>query len=286
MKPFNLISLTLLASAAAVLSGCAMYNEHSTRHSSSLVNYLYPKGMSEPDKPGTPTLALPLKVGIAWVPEQKAGAREYFTSALSENRKMELLSQVVPNFKSYEFVKSIEVIPSAYLTPGGGFANLDQIRSMYGVDVIALASYDQMQFTSEGLLSFAYWTVVGAYVVQGERNDTQTMIDTVVYDVASRKLLFRAPGTSRIKASATPVNLGEQLRKDSDRGFDQAATNMVANLQQQLAQFRQRVKESPAEFKVVHKPGYTGAGSVGWVGVVLAGLLGLAAIRRSQSLSR
>lgn len=286
MKLSNRIALCLFASAAAVLCGCAMFDQHSTRHASSLVNYLYPKGMSEPDKPGIPTLALPLKVGVAWVPEQKAGGREYFTSALSENRKMELLNQIVPHFRSYEFVKSIEIIPSPYLTPGGGFANLDQIRSMYGVDVIALASYDQMQFTSEGLLSFAYWTVVGMYVVQGERNDTQTMIDTAVYDIPSRKLLFRAPGTSRIKASATPVNLSEQLRKDCDRGFDQAATNMVANLQQQLAVFRQRVKESPGEFKVVHKPGYTGAGSVGWAGVALAGLLGLAVIRRFQSPSR
>lgn len=265
--------------ALAVISGCLSPGDRSRRHSSSLVNYLYPKGMEHPDKPAIPTLSLPLTVGVAWVPEGTNRPACPMEQWLSEERKMKLMDTMVLHFKSHEFVKSIEVIPSAYLTPAGGFANLDQIRAMYGVDVIALVSYDQVQFTSEGLLSFAYWTVVGAYVVQGERNDTQTMVDTAVYDIASRKLLFRAPGTSRVKASATPVNLGEQLRRDAGRGFHEATTNMVANLQTELARFRERVKQSPEEFKVVHKPGYTGAGGTGLGGLALAVLLGAAALR-------
>lgn len=48
---------------------------------------------------------------------------------------------------------------------------------------------------------------MGAYVVQGERNDTHTMMDTAVYDTSSRKMLFRDPGIGRVKGSATPTSL-------------------------------------------------------------------------------
>lgn len=111
--------------------------------------------------------------------------------------------------------------------------------------------------------------MVGAYVIHGEKNDTKTMMDAVVYDIPSRKLLFRAPGISQVKASATPINLNEELRSDSALGFQQAATNLVANLQMQLADFRERVKNSPEEFKIVEKPGYKGAGSMGGVDLIL-----------------
>ncbi len=48
---------------------------------------------------------------------------------------------------------------------------------MYDIDVIALVSYDQVQFTDGSFLSLTYWTIVGAYVVAGEKNDTSTMLD-------------------------------------------------------------------------------------------------------------
>ena len=139
-------------------------------------------------------LSLPLKVGIAFVPET-LGIHQSFT----EKDKMELMTEISRHFKSYDFVKSIDQIPSAYLTSKGGYANLDQIRTMYGIDVIALISYDQTQFTDEGFTSLAYWTLIGAYVVRGEKNDTHTMVDASVYDIKSRKMLFRAPGISHIK---------------------------------------------------------------------------------------
>jgi len=283
MKTMKLTTWCLTALGAASLAGCAMFSQSSNRHATSLVQFLYPKGMSQPDAPSIPTLSLPLKVGIAWVPEQGSRRGGYAAENFSESQKMELINRIVPQFQTNTFVKSIEIIPSAYLRPEGGFANLDQLRTLHGVDVMALVSHDQIQFTSEGVLSLAYWTVVGAYVVQGERNDTQTMLDTAVYDIASRRLLFRAPGTSRIKGAATPVNLNEELRRDSERGFQRAATNMVANLQTELARFRERVKQSPEEFKIVRKPGYTSAGANGWLETALAGLLGIAALWRMRS---
>ena len=278
MHSNKLLLSVVSISCLALVTGCLFSRgDRTQRHSSSLVNYLYPRGMRVPDSPSIPTLTLPLRVGVAWVPDGPGPG--YGRSDLTENQKLELLQKVVPHFRSYAFVRSIEIIPTTYLMAGGGFLNLDQLRAIYSVDVIALVSHDQVQFTSEGLLSMAYLTIVGAYTIQGEKNETDTMIDAAVYDIASRKLLFRAPGISRVKASSTLVNLNEQLRADGQRGFNQAATNMVANLQTELAQFRTRVEQSPQEFNVVRTPGYTGGGAIGWFEVVVAALLGFALLR-------
>ncbi|WKE67438.1 rhombotarget lipoprotein [Gallaecimonas kandeliae] len=258
----------------ALLSGCAGTQ---SRTQSSVVDYLYPKGnMTVEQTTSIPTLTIPLKVGIAFVPDQTLGGR-LWSGALTEAEKSNLLEKVAANFRKYDFVSDIQVIPSAYLTEGGSFANLDQIRTMYGIDVIALVSHDQVQFTDEGLLSLTYWTLVGAYVVSGEKNDTSTMLDTAVYDIPSRKMLFRAPGTSNIKGSSTPVNLSEELRNDRVKGFNDAAVMMTANLDQQLAQFKARIKADPGKVKVVKRAGYAG-GAFGGMGVLLM-LLFLAASR-------
>ena len=230
------------------------------------------------EAPSIPVLSLPLRVGVAFVPAS-AGP----IGGLTEAAKTELLRRVAAEFHGLSYVKSIDIIPSTYLRPSGGFDNLDQVRSMFGVDVIALVDYDQIQFTNQGLLSLAYWTIVGAYVVQGEKNDTQTLMEAVVFDIPSRKMLFRAPGTSRVKASATAINLSEQLQADSRRGFDEADTEMIANLKTELETFKARVKESPSEFKVEHQPGYTGGGALcSWASLGLAGLA-IAAIWRRMS---
>jgi rhombotail lipoprotein len=268
----SVIYIVLFLSIFGSLTGCAgLYGNRTSRYTSSVVEYLY-AGKEHADIPTVTRLSLPLNVGVAFVPESKSGLGK---SSLSEQQKMELMDRVSAEFKKLLFVKSIELIPTAYLTPNGGFANLDQIKTMYGVDVIALLSYDQVQHTDEGLLSLSYWTIVGAYIVKGEKNDTSTMIDAAIYDIASRKMLFRAPGTSRVKGSATPVNLSEQLRTDSLDGFRNASDNLVVNLRDQLERFKTKIKEMPQTYVVAHKPGYTGGGSMGTAFSLL--LLGLGA---------
>lgn len=240
-----------------------------SRYTSSVVDYLY-SGKQHADVPELTRLSLPLSVGVAFVPESKA---HFMGARMSEQERVQLMDDVSAEFRKLPFVRNIEIIPSAYLVPNGGFENLDQIRTMFGIDVIALLSYDQVQHTDEGLLSLSYWTIVGAYIVKGEKNDTSTMIDAAVYDIASRKMLFRAPGKSQIKGAATPINLSEQLRRDSLQGFHTAAEDLVANTREQLEQFKLRVKEMPSSYVVEHKPGYTGAGSLG--GIFSFILLGL-----------
>lgn len=273
-KSGSTISVMLLV-LVTLLSGCAgMQN----RSKSSVVDYLYPRNSETVVQASMPTLHLPLKVGIAFVPEQSSRHRGMNIwsgaaggNSITEAEKSELLEKVADNFRKYKFISEIEVIPSAYLTEGGGFQNLDQIKTMYGTDVIALVSYDQVQFTDEGVLSLTYWTLVGAYVISGEKNDTSTMIDTVVYDIESRKMLFRAPGTSNIKGSSTPVNLSEELRIDSKKGFNEAAEKMTANLDLQLSKFKEKIKSDPGKVRIVRRAGYSGGGAFG--GWMLALLL-------------
>lgn len=256
---------TLLALLAFML-GCS---NQQTKSSSSVVDYLYPKGTNEIVQPSIPTLKLPLKVGIAFVPEsttEQRGINQWSSNVgggpdLSAKTKNELLQEVANNFNKLNFINKVEIIPTEYLTKGGSFGNLEQIRTMYDIDVIALVSYDQVQFTDGSFLSLTYWTIVGAYVVAGEKNDTSTMLDTVVYDIASKKMLFRAPGTSVVKGRATPINLTEELRIDSNKGFHLAAKEMTSNLQTQLSIFKEKIKNNPSEVKIEHRDGYSAGGS-------------------------
>jgi rhombotail lipoprotein len=254
----------LMMITSSILSGCA---GHQVRSKSSIVDYLYANEAGTTVTPSIPTLNVPLNVGIAFVPEstRRTGGSYWWLdgkmgSALAEADKSNLLSKVASHFKQQKFVSDIVVIPSTYLTPGGGFDNLEQLKTIYGIDVIALVSYDQVQFTDEGLLSLTYWTLVGAYVVSGEKNDTTTMLDTAVYDISSKKMLFRAPGTSNVKGRATPVNLSEELRNDSLTSFDDAADKMIVNLSTQLNVFREKMKDNSSKVNVKYREGYSGGG--------------------------
>ncbi len=271
-----------MALLSLVIAACAT----TTRNATSVVDYLYPNSNTA-ETPSVPVLTLPLRVGIAFAPGNQSvsssgtarpvrplSLRSGGQFMLTEKKKQDLMQEVANHFKKYPFVKDIEVIPSAYLSPRGSFANLDQIKTMYGVSVIVLLSYDQTQFTDEGALSLTYWTIVGAYLVSGEKNDTHTMLDAVVYDIPSRKMLFRAPGTSLVKGRATPVNLSEQQRADSEAGFERAAKEMIANLDVQLSAFREKVKERPTEFKVQPSREYRGGGALDASTLVLVAVLG------------
>jgi rhombotail lipoprotein len=280
MKP-SLRPLLLAATAVAAtafLAGCASAwsSRGKTDRSSSVVAFLYP-GESNPLPPtDIPVLRLPLRVGIAFVPT--AGARGGWTppGGISETQKAALMERVAREFRGRDFIGSIELIPTTYLRPGGGFANLDQLAGLMGVEVVALLAYDQAQFTDDNFLSLAYWTIVGAYVVKGNKNDTHTLMEAAVYDIRSRHLLFRAPGVNQLSESSTLVGLSERRREASAKGFDLATDELVRNLQVQLDGFRERVKRAPGEVKIEHRPGYTGAGAGGpaFAGAVL--LLALA----------
>jgi rhombotail lipoprotein len=256
--------------ALLALGGCAsMFSHSGSRQAGSVVDYLYPDAKEPPRMEPTVTrLRLPVRVGIAFAPGGGRGA------GLPEAAQIQLLERVKAAFTQYDFIGSIEVIPAAYLRPRGGFDNLDQVARMFNVDVIALVSYDQIQFNDTNRLAVLYWTVVGAYLVKGDQYDVQTMVDAAVFDVRSRKLLFRAPGTSQVKGSSTMAGYGKEVRGAQSDGYLQAVDRMIPALQMQLAGFRERAKSDPG-IQVERSSGGQrsgGAGSIGWpAALALAG---------------
>jgi rhombotail lipoprotein len=259
--------LTLLyVSALLALGGCAsMFGSHNgTRQAGSIVDYLYPDAKEPPKMEPTVTrLRLPVRVGIAFVPGGGYGG-----GGLQEAAKTQLLERVKASFSQYDYIGNIEVIPSAYLRPRGGFDNLDQVARMFNVDVIALVSYDQIRFNDTNRLAVLYWTVVGAYLIKGDQYDVQTMVDAAVFDVRSRKLLFRAPGTSQVKGASTLAGYSKEVRGAQSDGYLQAVDQMIPQLQAQLGNFKERAKSDPG-IQVVGRNGERGGGGIGWTAALL-----------------
>jgi rhombotail lipoprotein len=274
------IRISLLALLLAV-SGCAslLGPPSSTKHAGSVVDYLYPDAKAAPQlQPEGTRLHPPVRVGVAFVPGCACGGGEP-----SEAEKTKLLVQVKESFAKYGYIGSIEIIPSSYLRARGGFDNLDQVSRMFNVEVIALVSYDQIQFNDTNSLAVLYWTIVGAYVIHGDKYDVQTLVDTSVFDISSRKLLFRAPGSSEVKGSASMAGFSAHTREAQGQGYQKAVDQMIPALHAELANFKERVKTDVA-FKVENKPGYSGAGDFGWLGLILAlSLCGVAHARRDPA---
>jgi len=233
--------------------------------SSSLVDYLYPNGEVPPAVEETvPYLKLPLRVGIAFVPGQAAGQ-----GTISEATKMRLLEKVKAAFVDREYISHIEVIPDTYLRSSNGISGMQQVARLYGADVIALVSYDQIAVTEDNPAGFWYWTIVGAYVIKATSNEVQTFVDTAVFDVNTARLLFRAPGADTLSDRSTLIEAGEVVRKARDTSFAAAMDQMTGNLSVELDRFQERVKEDPMVARTEWKPGSGGGGSVGWLTIAL-----------------
>jgi len=106
------------------------------------------------------------------------------------------------------------------------------------------------------------------------------MLDAVLYDIDSRKLLFRAPGGSSVSSKSTLVGLEEQTREDAIEGFEQASASLIGNLKTELEQFKERVKQAPGEYQIVKSQLYSGSGSSSWALLILAGVMAFRYIRR------
>lgn len=287
-RPRPVVRRFLLPALAGLLafslSGCVgMWGQRRHHESSSVVQFLYPDQAMPFVQPEIPTLRLPLRVGVAFIPAgapSGRGGRHSVAANFTEQQKTDLMRKVAAQFKTLPFVQSIELIPTTYLRPGGGFDNLDQLRAMMGIDVIALIAYDQAQTSYDTEASLAYWTIVGAYLVPAQRNATHTLMEAVVYDIPSRSLLFRAPGTGTVQGHSTLVRNTFELQRDSARSIDDASVQMTAALAQELELFKVRAREEPHTVKIEHKPGYTGGGSLDVAfALMLLTLLGTAAVR-------
>jgi len=247
--------MTCLAACSSIVS----QNTGKKTQSSSLMDFLYPdENRRSEHQPEIPILKLPVKVGLAFVP-----SKNWQRDGIHSKDQIELLEKVKKSFLQYDYIDRIEVIPSTYLKGGDGFNTLEQVGRLYDVDVMALVSYDQVTQSLENNAALLYWTVVGMYVIPGNENTVQTFVDTAVFDIKSKKMLFRAPGLNKLEKRTTAIGIDETLSEKSLEGFELAVTDMTVNLETELGQFKTRVKEDKIA-KVEHREGYSSGGSMNY----------------------
>ena len=256
-----------------------------TRRTNSALDFLYPQGITAAQPAKEVVLKLPLRVGLAFAPNRINEA-----DPITEEQKQKLLSQVAAAFREHKAIGHLEVVPTTYLQPAGSFANLDQIRASLGLDLMVLVSYDQAQFTESTRASWTYLTVVGPLLIEGEKNDTRTVMDAVVYDLASRALLFRAAGESAVGGRSSPLNVEKKRRSFAAAGFEKATEGLIANLKTSLAQFEEQAKSGTVQGpgtpaiamynakgeRITSEGGKGGGGALGTPELLAAALLGLA----------
>jgi rhombotail lipoprotein len=255
------VSLLVLSACSSLLS----LNGNKNTVSSSLIDFLYPEESSRKELSAEiPVLTLPVKVGLAFVP-----SKNWNQNGISRSSQVELLEKVKQSFLQYDYIDKIEIIPSDYLKGGEGFTTLEQVSRLYDVDVMALVSYDQVTQSLEKKGALLYWTIVGMYLIPANDNSVQTFVDTAVFDVKSRKMLFRAPGINKLSESSTAIKIDAVLAEKSMESYALAVADMSKNLDIELANFKTRVKEEKVA-TVERREGYSG-GSVMWVTLLVLG---------------
>ena len=135
---------------------------------------------------------------------------------------------------------------------------------LFQIDVMALIYYDQVVYTDDTRASLLYWTIVGAYFINGSKNDINIFVDVAIFDVESHKLLLRAPGTDEVIAKSALINSSEKLCIARQGSFDSAIENLSTNLETELSSFKERIKKDKS-VEITYRPGFSGGGDQ-WVG--------------------
>jgi rhombotail lipoprotein len=247
----------LLALSVSILSGCMfLHHGRDVRNASSLVDFLYPGGAA-PLESTMPVLRTPLRVGLAFLPENKGQE-----AALPAAQKAELLEKIRTRFRDRKFVSEIVVIPDYYLKTAQGFSGLAGVQRLYSIDLMALVSYDQVSHLDNNRLSLSYLTIVGAYVVKGSSHDVTTLVDLAVVDPATRSLVLRAGGTDTRHGNSTLVEEQRDARTASAKSFTAATEQLIDNFDATLATFEADVRAGKANVRVAQRESGSGQGSV------------------------
>jgi rhombotail lipoprotein len=251
--------LVLLSCMSLLLAGCEMWpNRSESRTSSSLVGFLYPDGSAPPSENSIPELKLPLRVGLAFLPSKNEA------EGLEAARRDELLERIRKHFADRKFVAEIMLIPDYYLRGVRGFDGLEGVQRLYNTDVLALVSYDQVTYQDQNRWSLGYITIVGAYLVKGDRHDVTTLMDLAVVDPASRSILLRAGGVDTRHGTATNIDAQRETREARTEGFSGATDQLIDNFDVALTKFEADVKEGRANVRVVQRQAAgSGSGSGG-----------------------
>jgi rhombotail lipoprotein len=265
-------SLALTLSGCGILSGneCLFRCEEQRAASTPLVQFLYGSDQRVPGHDEVVTLQLPIRVGLAFLPT-RSGNPDEGPSPIERER---ILGSIRSSFSNLPYVSEIVPVPAYYfdVSRDDGMRQLEQLARLQRLDLVALVSYDQRTQVSENRRSFAYLTIVGALVVKGNHNETQTIIDMAVVEPMGRSLVMRAGGISSAANTVTAIDQPGALRKQQRVGFDQATDALIANFRAELTDFESRVRAGTADIKVARQA-RGGNGGAGALDPVLLALL-------------
>jgi len=226
--------------------------------STSLVEFLYPNGTPPPRANSVPELHVPLRVGLAFLL-----GRGIDTAGPNAALRQELLERVRERFSERKFVSEILIIPDYYLGAQRGFAGLEAVQRLYSVDVVALVSYDQVLHADVNDWSLGYLTIVGMYVLKGNRYDVSTLVDLAVVDPATRSLILRAGGIDTRHGNTTMIEERRESREAGGAAFSAASGQMIQHFDAALTDFEAQVRAGHANVRVVRKDG-SGGGAFTW----------------------
>lgn len=281
----------LCAIALAVsVSGCDLLQRvaceprchSSTRNSSSVVDFLYSDSSDSggpPPQDVVPELHLPLRVGLAFLPAANGRL------ALDASQREQLLERIRRHFGDRRFISEIVIIPDYYLANRRGFEGLQGVQRLYGVDLMAIVSYDQAVHEDNNQWSLGYLTIVGAYVLKGDRHDISTLVDLAVVDPVSRSLVLRAGGVDVRHGNSTMIDADRSTRDAGVQGFSAATDQMIDHFDIALTRFESDVLAGHANVRVVHKSSPAGrsrggGGALSGTSVTLLALLVVARAAR------
>jgi rhombotail lipoprotein len=284
MKKHTGILLLLAAAAALLLSACAGTIQH-RRQSVGLTASSGPETEGAVAQSPRPLeLKVPLRVGIAFAPAADAD------KDLPSQLKQKLLVEVRAAFEDLAFVEAVEVIPPTFVARHAEYQGLAAAARTFRLDALALLTYDQEQFSATSNWSLLYWTVVGAYLVPGEKGETRTLLAASVLDLPSRSLLLHATGSDHASNRSSPVAVERAVREAGQASFERATAALIADLRKQLDRVQSDLREGRNLYGtpvVLSSPASKGgglagghnlkSGDLGWLGTALACLLALAA---------
>jgi rhombotail lipoprotein len=282
----------LLGLALLALSGCAGLEallcgtncNHAGRHlrgSSSLVGFLYPAGADAVPPDALPTLPVPLRVGLAFLPE-RSGAP---VAGLEAARRERIMQRIGEHFRGRHFIADIVQIPDYYLGEARGFEGLAGVQRLYKVDVMALVSYDQVSYQDDRGLAVGYLTIVGAYMLKGTRQDVTTLMDLAVVDPVTRSIILRAGGTDTRAHNTAYVGSEIAARRVATDSFDAAAEQLITHFDVALTQLETDIRTGRSELKLRRADGADaggGAGALGTAAILVLTALAMHALRRRQ----
>lgn len=252
--------------------------------SSSLVGFLYPEGTDSVPADTLPTLPVPLRVGLAFLPE-RSGAP---IAGLEAARREEILQRIAGHFRSRSFIAEIVQVPDYYLGGVRGFDGLAGVQRLHHVDVMALLSYDQVSYQDDRGLAIGYLTILGAYVLKGTRQDVTTLIDMAIVDPATRSIVLRAGGTDTRRHNTAYVGSEVAARRSAADSFDAAAGQLIARFDVALTNLEADIRAGRSDVKVRRRDGGGPGGAGAFAPAGLACLTVLAAVvahrRRRDSL--